>query len=73
MRGTVLSLSRIVILAVAVAGLAGCGRNGVPITREAAAAEEANRTQGLVPVPSQQRESTRLPKPKRDFVLDPLL
>ena len=67
------ALLRTIALLALVAGLAGCGRNGVPITREAAAAEEANRTQGLVPFPSQQRESTRLPKPKRDFVLDPLL
>lgn len=75
MRGTVLTLCRVVIVgAVAVGGLGGCGRRGAPITPEAAAAEDAQRASGsIIPMPDQRRDPEKLPKPKRDFLLDPLL
>lgn len=75
MRGTVLTLCRVVVFsAVTVGLLAGCGRRGVPITPEAAAAEEAHRASGsIVPLPGERRDPSKLPRPQRDFILDPLL
>jgi predicted small lipoprotein YifL len=69
-----LSLSRVVAV-VLVAGLvvAGCGRRGAPILPEAAAEQEAARSNNLYTALPKAQSAEQLPKPKRDFPLDPLL
>ena len=74
MRAELMSLSRVVaVLLVAGVAVAGCGRRGPPILPEAAAEQEAARSNELISVLPKAQSAERLPKPKRDFVLDPLL